>query len=316
MRRSMYSCIAAAVLASSLAFAVSAGQDMPKSKSGMGNKDGMQSVEAKNSEELSPFQQVDIDGLKSSGLFSGEPLKIKGYVLEAGTGTGTKGPAAVLSPSCGGPLGPSGLVRPSYSAMARMLKEMGITSVLVDGFNPRGRVEVCTQNPKVRSIDTDTRIKDSLAGLRYLRGRADIDGSRVFLVTWGAAGSMETMITGLPDIEKVGGGFRAAVMFFPQCDRVDGTFAPYNPIQVFVGEQDAWNPASYCLSLLQRKQPSAAAMDVKIYPDTFHGFDLPIEPKPVTNAVVTNVMVGGNPAARADAYARTKAFFAQFIDSQ
>jgi dienelactone hydrolase len=183
-----------------------------------------------------PFYPVEIESLDKAGLFSSEMLKIKGYVLEAETGG--KAPGAVLAPACGGLLNKKGFVRPFYRDMAWHLKQMGITSVLIDGFNPRGRSEVCSQPAKERSIDMDARRKDSLAGLRYLRGRDDIDGGKVFLFTWGAAGSFQTMNAGSSDVEKVGGGFTAAVMFYPQCDKVVGVFAPYAPIQVFVGEKD------------------------------------------------------------------------------
>ncbi len=268
-------------------------------------------VSAPEAGAAEPFYAVEIDSLESKGLFSSEPLKITGYVLEAETGGKT--PGAVFAPACGGLMLPNGqLIRLWYRQMAWHLKRMGITSVLVDGFNPRGDKEICSQSPQDRTIDFQTRMEDSLAGLRYLRSRTDIDGGLVFLFTWGATGSFQAMNKGGAEVEKVGGGFAASIMFYPQCDRVDEPFSPYAPIQVFVGEKDAWNPPDPCLSLAKRKEPGSASLDIKIYPDSYHGFDLPRAPSEIDSPVGT-VMVGGNPEAREDAYRRTAEFLSRFI---
>ena len=258
-----------------------------------------------------PFHAVEIDSLE---MYASEPLKITGYVLEAGTGGKT--PGAVFAPACGGLMLPNGqLIRGWYRQMAWHLKRMGITSVLVDGFNPRGDTEICSQKPNDRTIDFQTRMEDSLAGLRYLRSRTDIDGNAVFLFTWGATGSFQAMNKGQSAVEKVGGGLAAAVMFYPQCDSVDDPFSPYAPIQVFVGEKDAWNPPEHCLSLPKSKEPGSASLDIKVYPDSYHGFDLPRAPREIDSPVGT-VLVGGNPEAREDAYRRTAEFLSRFIPQQ
>ncbi len=263
------------------------------------------------------FGQVEIESLETKGLFSSEPLMITGYVLEARSGG--KSPGAVLAPACGGLMTTDGqFIRALYRQMARQLKQMGITSVLVDGFNPRGREEICSQNPRSRTIDTETRMKDSLAGLRYLRGRPDIDGDAIFLFTWGAAGGFLTMTRGMPESERIAAGFAAAVMLYPRCDRLDDPLDAYAPIQVFIGERDNWNPPGPCLTLAKTKHSGSAPMEVKVYEGAHHGFDLPRPPRerPNVNDAVGTVMVGGSPDAREDAYRRIALFLSGFMPKQ
>ncbi len=257
------------------------------------------------------FEQIDFDSLDTK-LFSSTPVKIKGYLLKA-EGSG-KAPGAVLAPACNGLLRPKGEnVRPQYRKMARFLNDMGITVLLVDGFNPRGTKEVCTQPAPQRSIDFGTRLRDSLGALMYLRGRGDLDPGKIFLVGWGATGSFEAINKASTYYEKITPGFAAAVMFYPKCDHVDSPFAPYAPVQIFVGAKDTWNPATYCLELAKRKEPGSAGFDVTVYPDTYHAFDQPRPPSMNTQAAVGPVMTGGNPLSAANAYERTAAFLRPIV---
>ena len=257
------------------------------------------------------FEQIDFDSLDTP-LFSSTPVKIKGYLLKA-KGSG-KAAGAVLAPACNGLLRPKGEdLRRQYSNMARFLNDMGITVLLVDGFNPRGTKEVCTQPGPDRSIDFTTRLRDSLGALMYLRGRDDLDAGKIFLVGWGATGSFEAINKASSYYEKIAPGFAAAVMFYPKCDHVDSPFSPYAPVQIFVGAEDTWNPASYCLDLAKRKETGSAGFDVTVYPDTYHAFDQPRPPSLNTQAAVGPVMAGGNPQSAAAAYERTAAFLTPLV---
>ena len=258
-----------------------------------------------------PFEQIDFDSL-DTGLFSSTPVRIRGYLLKAKGGG--KVPGAVLAPACNGVLMPKvDHIRPQYRKMARFLNEMGFTVLVVDGFNPRGSRELCSQPPKDRSIDLGTRVRDSLGGLKYLRERGDVDAGKIILVSWGATGSFEAINKASSYYEKITPGFAAAVMFYPKCNDVDSPFAPYAPVQIFGGAKDTWNPVSYCVELQKRSEPGSAGFDVTVYPDTYHAFDQPRPPSMTTAAAVGQVMTGGNPASAADAYKRTAAFLGPII---
>lgn len=264
--------------------------------------------------EQSSFEKIDFDSLETTGFFSSKPVKIKGYLLMAKQAGAA--PGAVLAPACNGLLAPAGdQIKPQYRKMAKFLNDKGITVLLVDGFNPRGFQEICTHSGKARTIGTSTRMKDSLGGLVYLRSRNDVMPDKIFMVTWGAAGSFQAMNRETGDYEKVAPGFTAAIMLYPECDKVEGRFAPYAPIQMFVGEKDTWNPAAPCLALAKRQVSGSASFDIKIYPDTYHAFDQPRPPALRTDAAVGPVMTGGNPESAADAYRTAAAFLERFIDT-
>lgn len=261
------------------------------------------------------FEPIDFDSLETTGVFSPKPVKIKGYLLKASGES--KAPGAVLAPACQGLLTPDGSqINPNYRKMAYHLNAMGVTVLLIDGFNPRGFKEICSQSGKTRSIDNVTRLKDAFGGLAYLRSRSDVLADRIFLVSWGATGSLQAMNQASPYRELAGTGFAGAVMFYPECDKMDNRFAPYAPIQVFVGEKDEWNPASACLQLAKRQEAGSASFDIKIYPDTYHAFDKPMPPRLYTgNPGLGPVMVGSNPAATADALKTTTAFIARVLEA-
>jgi dienelactone hydrolase len=261
-----------------------------------------------------PFEKIDLDSLETEGYFSPKPVKIKGYLLKASQGA--KAPGAVLAPACNGLVSENGeQVRPQYRNMAKLLNDMGITVLLIDGFNPRGFNEICTHSTKRTSIDSTTRLKDSLGGLAYLRSRSDVLADQVVLVTWGAAGSMEAMDRNLPEYAKTGIGFAGALMFYPHCGvgAVGYRFAPYAPIQMFVGDKDTWNPAAPCQALKSQQESGSASFDIKLYPDSYHAFDQPRPPSLRKDAAVGPVITGGNPVSAADAYKTSEAFLSRLL---
>ncbi|MDQ8023119.1 MAG: dienelactone hydrolase family protein [Moraxellaceae bacterium] len=258
------------------------------------------------------FEQIEFDSLDTTGLFPPKPVKISGYLLKSTTPG--KAPAAVLAPACNGLLSPGGdLILPHYRNMAKMLNEMGLAVLLVDGFNPRGFKEICTQPARGRDIDTATRMKDSLGALAYLRTRSDVSPEQIVLLSWGAAGSFQAMAAEPSRADKAGGSFKAAVMFYPDCSSVSGRYTHAAPIQVLVGDKDTWNPPAACQTLTAQRSPGSAAFELKVYPGAFHGFDQPRAPSLRTDTPFGPVMTGGNPEAAADANKVTASFLAPFV---
>jgi len=81
-----------------------------------------------------------------------------------------------------------------YRKMSRMLNDMGFTALLVDGFNPRGFSEVCSN----AHIDPITRLKHSPGGLAYLRSLGDVAEDKIARVAWGTTGSLQGMNKATP----------------------------------------------------------------------------------------------------------------------
>lgn len=253
------------------------------------------------------YEKVPMDSLASSGIFSSKPAVIAGYLLKApASASGGKAPGAVLTPACEGLMAPDGKrIKVKYRRMGKLLNDMGMTVLMVDGFTPRGFDEVCTR----AHIDPVTRLKDSLGGLAYLRGLEGVAADQIVMVTWGATAGLQGMNKANALAAKPGAGFAGAVMFYPDCTQVENRFAPYAPVQMFVGEKDAWNPAAPCQALAQRQEAGSAPFAIKIYPDAYHGFDAPLPPHINNdNRKIGPVMVGNNPSAMADAYKVTTEF--------
>lgn len=260
------------------------------------------------------FEKITFDSLATRGVFRKEPVPVHGYLLVAASRTpGAAAPGAVLNPACEGLLAPGGAqVRGKYQRMARFLNERGFTVLLVDGFAPRGFEENCSR----MQVEPMDRLADAFGGLRYLRTRTDVEPSKIITVTWGNTWGLQGMNRGAPALAPLGAGFAAAVMYYPECGKFAGRFAPYAPIQMFVGDQDRWNPAAPCTELAGRKTPDSASFHIKIYPDTYHSFDQPMgmpRPNPYHPQLG---MVGRNAAATADSFEVADRFLAGLFPAQ
>ena len=260
------------------------------------------------------YEKVEFDSEEDAGAFSSGKTKIAGYLLKADTDG--KAPAVVLRPACNGIIfHKKGIIRPYHMILADILHQQGITILMVDGFSPRDYKNICQEPPNERRISQDIRIKDTLGGLNYLRSRDDIDANKVFLLTYGATGGLRLLNESSDYYKKHGAGFAGAVMFFPQCDGAGNNFSPYAPIQVFVGEEDAWNPPGLCRDLVRSKK-GGDVFNLEVYPDTYHAFIKLLPPREVNGPpAVGRVMAGSNPKATKDSYQKTVEFLNSIIKS-
>lgn len=284
-----------------------------------------QTAHAATAERVS-FDSLDIDPE------TGQPVVISAlYFRPAANALDTSGktPAVVALHGCGGmySTAPSRRDRLTvrHQAMADLLVAEGYAVLFPDSFNPRGRREVCSLKPGEPTITHDNRRLDVLAALEYLRTRSDVDGSRVALFGWSHGGSavLATMNRRHPAVAQFLAAeapadkfYRTAVAFYPGCNESVRTrfgYAPASPVSIFIGESDDWTPASRCVALRDRMAAFSEPLQVRTYPDTYHGFDTPNMSKPLHLDVSTGVhpelgvTIAPNPLAREDALARVKA---------
>jgi dienelactone hydrolase len=267
------------------------------------------------------FPSLDLDPS------TGEPVKLSGLFFTPDPSAGGF-PAVIVLHGCDGMYSalPSrrGRLTPRHQAMADLLVAEGYAVLFPDSFNPRGRREVCTQPVAEQTIRIANRRLDVLGALEYLRARSDIATGRIAVLGWSHGGStvlasinarsatiaryLRAQPSGVPYL-------RAAIAFYPGCTaslRDPGGFAPAAPLVMFVGESDDWTAAAPCVQLGARLRTAGEPVEVRAYPDTFHGFDNPGSFAPlhldVPNGVNPGrgVTVARNPAARADAYARVR----------
>jgi len=259
---------------------------------------------------LVKFDKVRFDSLATKGFFARKPEVIDGYLLKSNLEG--KSPAVIVRPPCHGMLLPKlGVVRVYDQELAKKLHKAGFTVLLVDGFTPRGKANICQTPAKQREITRDIRIKDTIGALKYLESRDDIDASRIFLVTFGANGGFDLLNRNTRFAKAAHYGFAGAAMFYPECAAASRPFSGYAPIDVFVGDKDAWNPPAFCKALVKQRTADSAPFILKIYPNTYHAFANKFPPRFSQGPPsVGRVMTGNNPKSVADAYRSTVELFA------
>jgi dienelactone hydrolase len=271
------------------------------------------------------FESFDVDPE------TGHPVTISALyfrpVTPANNASG-KTPAVVALHGCGG-MYSEALARRDrltlrHQAMADLLVAEGYAVLFPDSFNPRGRREICSLKLSEQRITQDNRRLDVLAALEFLRTRSDVDHSRVALLGWSHGGSavLAAMNRRHPVVAQFLAAetpadrfFRTAIAFYPGCYESVYTrfgYAPSSSVTIFIGASDDWTPANRCVLLGEKMAEIKEPLHVRIYPDTYHGFDAPNMFAPLhldfPNGVHPGqgVTIAPNAAAREDAYMRMK----------
>jgi dienelactone hydrolase len=188
--------------------------------------------------------------------------------------------------------------------MAELLQARGFHVLFPDSFAARGVRQLCTIPPRERQMRAADRAADIHAALDWAAARADVDAARIVVLGWSHGGS--ALLAALN--HKLGPQplqARAAIAFYPGCApyaRGPGTYLPVAPLLILIGALDDWTPPAPCVEL-SKWTPKVM---VRVYPESYHGFDAPSSPVRVRTDVPTprgaGVTVGSNAAARKAAY--------------
>ena len=185
----------------------------------------------------------------------------------------------------------------------------------VDTFGPRGYAkgfEAGTNNgSRPKEINEVTvRPFDAYMGLKYLRGRKDVQADRVFLQGWSNGGSaaLSTMAEKTVGMENPSAesGFRAAIAVYPACTPATkyygSDYRTYAPLLLLIGTQDEEVSYANCEKLAAGSRKG----DVEFvrYAGATHSYDAP---SPARLAVNANV------DAMLDTKVRAEAFFGKFL---
>ncbi|HYG85029.1 MAG TPA: dienelactone hydrolase family protein [Azospirillum sp.] len=251
-----------------------------------------------------PSKDADVNGE--------EPTRLSGRIMRP-DGPGPF-PAVVMLHGCSGLYTKAGALAARHLWWARTLREQGYLVLLVDSFGPRGIDEQCSEKDrKVRA--SVERKRDAWGALDFLRTRPDVLTDRIAVLGWSQGGG--AVLAALSS-DRPEPGFRAAVAFYPGC-RVslsNPDWQPGGPLLILIGEKDDWTPAAPCEELAGRDSLKDR-LELVVYPNTHHDFDLPSTPvskrKGVAVAPTGEVHVGTNETARADAVARVTAFLAKLL---
>jgi dienelactone hydrolase len=249
---------------------------------------------------------------------------LDGYLFRpAGAG---QHPAIVGLHGCGGMFGrATGQMTALYRDWAAEFVHRGYTVLLVDSFGPRHHGEMCSMGGFDAGLYRQ-RPRDAYGALRYLQAQPFVRGDRIGVVGWSQGGGTVLNSIGMQSMGRPSqlpqGDFRAAVAFYPgACNdsRQPPGWTSAIPLLVLIGAEDVWTPAVPCQAFLQGAIGRSAPIESQIYPGAYHAFDAPgllrrELPDYRTRAGVVPI-VGTDPAARQDAFARVPAFLARYLDA-
>lgn len=184
-----------------------------------------------------------------------------------------RSPAVVLMHGCGGWQTP---VYETLEDYGRFLSSKGLVVLNLDSFGPRRNSggTVCSSYKRLAAA-RDYRTRDAFAALNYLKAQPFVDPDNIFLVGQSNGGSV-ALIAAMAATERRyagGDGFRGTVALYPWCGAT-GSLRPTlsAPLLILGGGRDDWVPPKDCT----RFSSKGAGVDVRIYPNAAHSFDLRI----------------------------------------
>jgi dienelactone hydrolase len=237
-------------------------------------------------------------------------------------------PVVIALHGCGGLYattgGRKGLLNARHHAMGEMLAQQGYHAVFPDSFGSRGIETICgptAQSQNGIKVSTDERRADTLATLAWVRTQpwADTAAPRnhVALLGWshGAMTLLATTDANHNAAKAAGEPFKTAIAFYPGCVTTDRQgYRPNTPLTMLLGADDDWTLPGPCIKMAERLQKLGDQVTIKVYPDAVHDFDTPVPGLRTRNEIPSNsparaglgVLVGQNPAARADSWQRVR----------
>jgi dienelactone hydrolase len=249
-------------------------------------------------------------------------------------------PAAGTSPALTGYLArpavlpaPAVLVLPSCVGLGKMeraavddLAAHGFVGLAIDTNTPQGSASTCAFVAKAVAVADGYAISalswlaaqpyvksDQLGLLGFSQGgivALDLDDpwTECGPMTPYAPGQRQTAVQRCPPVRRpLPRGVRAVVAYYPTC--AQRTPNVYVPLQILDGDADDWIPFAPCQALAQSATAAGKTVQITTYPGVTHYFN---EPATAPRTYLGHTL-RYDPAAAADAEAKTMAFFAQLL---
>ncbi len=174
----------------------------------------------------------------------------------------------------------------------------------LDSFGPRhyGGGKLCSNNPALYEA-LNYRTHDAFDAMRYLAGQDFVAADNIFLMGQSNGGAVAIRAAKRSAAQRYGQG-GAGVSW---CGRLlplvwrTGALARRAgaPLLILAGGRDNWVPARECLGV----RGEGAPLEVKVYPNAVHSFDLDLPPQSFAGK-----RIGGDPVATADSRTRMLRF--------
>jgi dienelactone hydrolase len=174
-------------------------------------------------------------------------------------------PAVLFASGCSG-FTPAEAPR-HYERVAAEFTAEGFVVVLVDYLGARG-LERCG------GIHPDEIAADILTAVAYAGAHPLVDASRISVIGWSMGGSgVLAAVAALPGDRPP--PFRAAVAYYPRCYGIQTPWQARVPLLMLLAELDDLSSAWACQELVKRLAGAAPLIEVRVYPNARHAFDVP-----------------------------------------
>ncbi|MBN9005912.1 MAG: dienelactone hydrolase family protein [Rhizobiales bacterium] len=220
-----------------------------------------------------PPKLVTFDGLPARA----GPLTMRGY-LRRPPGNGQL-PAVVLLHSCNS----SG--HDLDARWGAKLASWGFVTLTLDNLNLRTPENTCGSG-----LPPDFGF-DAYRALNFLARQPFVNPANVTLMGFSQGGYLTLLSTERGLVERLSKyKFRAAIAFYPLCTGFKGVMTV--PTLILIGARDDWMPAEACRTMaegrddwgISRQKSNGAPIQLIVYPDAYHAFDIPELTLPIVYA--------------------------------
>ncbi|MFC5498962.1 dienelactone hydrolase family protein [Caenimonas terrae] len=231
-------------------------------------------------------------------------------------------PAVIALHGCGGLLNAKKQLNPVWPRQAGYFNAEQMNVLVLDSFTPRGQGSICAIPNRQRTVSEEDRRDDVFAAMAWLAAQPQVDASRIAVVGW--SHGAQTVLSVLDAADRAVQAQplrpRAGVAFYPGCRKFLSMrrYALSAPLLLMVGELDDWTPAADCVALGNKlRGPGRPALDLTVYPGSYHGFDgfaaVGVR-EDAGNTRSGKATAGGNAAARVLSHARMFDFLAAQLE--
>jgi dienelactone hydrolase len=178
----------------------------------------------------------------------------------------------------------SGGLNSLHDNWARELNALGVATLMVDSFNPRGILGTQADQDQLTRM---AQVLDAYRALELLAKHPRIDAARIAVMGFSRGGgaahwaalkrfyAMHGPTSGL--------SFAGHIAFYPTCNRVfaNADETTGKPIRIHHGTADDYIPIGGCRSYVERLKKAGADIALIEYADAHHVFDSPALATPV-----------------------------------
>ena len=154
---------------------------------------------------------------------------------------------------------------------ARLFNEMGIATLVVDSFNPRGLRE-----NSANQLTFAASVVDALRALKALQQDPRVDSRRIGVIGF-SRGAVATMGASFERYRAAvlgsdGGKFALHIAFYGGCAQYAKTTG--SPILIFLGTNDDFNNLGVCRKATEILNQQGSRAELVVYDGAMHDFDM------------------------------------------